>query len=529
MTHSSPAQRTAAWANRKYPDVENLNTVLVDSPSTSLRMTKKDVLDYYTTPEVQRNLLPQLRQKDLIALVARDPNNPIIRRYRRRKEPVRISDKKDLDWYAKRRYVEFHPTLKSKSKELWVDLDAGKNVGIDEIKPAVKDVQKAVSKIPNIKKTDITFSGGRGFHVRGELNKEQRTSSLEKVIKRVMARLARRNKRYTTRPPKTNEIRLDTSTFHERGSIRAPFSLNQKTGLVSVPVKNNHLKSFDPIAHANPWAVIAELRRKKKTSREFAPGIPENRAIKSLPSFKQPKSWIMSVQEHDAKKAGKHYDLRLVDPWSDYAHSWAIPKSKLPRAGEKPVLAIQTPTHTSNYALTFGAKKPEHIAKGYGAGTVQIKHKEPVQLTSSPDFIKFKRQKGRGQEENFVLFRTKGDSWLLRNVTKSGTVKEAVMSSLYWNGFEETLQKLGMSNEVRAAIKQRGQSENMQQSLETEDQGLPSAALAKQLQKLPVPEIVHKNKGQDSVENRLNRSVSWGPKQEISHEVATGPSPIMGI
>ena len=78
---------------------------------------------------------------------------------------------------------------------------------------------------------------------------------------------------------------------------------------------------------------------------EFAPGIPSSKQIHSIPRVhhEKPEVWHISTQIHDADVAGRHLDLRLVDP-NGLAHSWAVPAAKLPGPGEK-VLAIQQPTH----------------------------------------------------------------------------------------------------------------------------------------------------------------------------------------
>lgn len=524
MPYSSPAQRAAVWANRKYQDVENLDAVVIDSPSTGIRMTKKDVLDYYSTPEVRRRLFREIKDKDLITVLNREPNVPIVKRYRKKDEPIRVPTGKDIDWYTSRRYTEFHPTIGKTTDHVWVDIDAGKDVGIEEVKPAVRAVQRELQKVPGIQKIDVAFSGGTGFYVRGQLNAERDTNVLERTIKRIMGRLARRDNPYTVQPPKQDQIRLDVSTFHDQGSIRAPYSLNSETGLVSVPVRDNELKRFDPATHANPLEVITKLRTKKKP-KEFAPGIPAGKPVEKIPTFRQPKSWMLAVQEHKAERAGKHYDLRLVDPWTGHAHSWALPKAKLPSSKEN-VLAIQTPTHSADYALSFGSSGPQSILKGYGKGTVEIKHKEPVQVTSaSPDKVKFKRRVG-GTEEDYVLFRTKDDAWLLRNVT---AMKKTAFqkTSTFWEGFDAVLQKLGASKEVRSRLKQKRLSTSeSQQPMDNSDQGLPASELAQMLSTLDIPERSGVDKGEDNVENRLNKPTVWGPKEEISHETATGPSPI---
>lgn len=155
-----------------------------------------------------------------------------------------------------------------------------------------------------------------------------------------------------------------------------------------------------------------------KTAAEFAPGIPKGKPISRLPSIKPEtmNRWTLAVQDHEAARAGKHFDLRLVDPDAGKAHSWAIPKAKLPTPGEK-LLAIQTFTHTPEYALHFGDKKPEIIEEGYGKGRVRMAVKAPVDIIeANNDRVRFNLYEGK-QNNEYVLRRTRENKWLLQNVT----------------------------------------------------------------------------------------------------------------
>jgi hypothetical protein len=163
----------------------------------------------------------------------------------------------------------------------------------------------------------------------------------------------------------------------------------------------------------------AALQRK-----EWAPGIPLSKPIERLPaiSSKTLNRWTLAVQEHETGRRNAqgqyqrlHADLRLVD--GTKAHSWAIPKARLPLPGEK-LLAVQTFTHTPEYALHFGENKPEMIGKGnYGAGRVRMVVKEPTDIIeASNDRVRFNVYQGKNISE-YLLRRTHDDKWLLHNVT----------------------------------------------------------------------------------------------------------------
>lgn len=175
-----------------------------------------------------------------------------------------------------------------------------------------------------------------------------------------------------------------------------------------------------PLHTAGSLAALAELGFFKTAQGkvEFAPGIPKSKPIARLPAItsKTLNRWVLAVQEHEAERAGKHYDLRLVDPDSGKAHSWAIPKAKLPSPGER-LLAIQTFTHTPEYALHFGEKKPQTIGQGYGKGRVWMALKEPTDIIeSSNDHVRFNVYQGKDINE-YLLRRTHDNKWLLQNTT----------------------------------------------------------------------------------------------------------------
>jgi len=148
----------------------------------------------------------------------------------------------------------------------------------------------------------------------------------------------------------------------------------------------------------------------KRAAAEFAPGIPPEREIATIPTIKN-KAWEMSVQLHKADRAGRHYDLRLVDPATGNAHSWAVPKARFPTRQDRFLLAVQQPTHTADYALGFEGDIP---AGTYGSGSVKIKTRGPVDvIQANADKIHFKRENG----QDYVLFRTKDNQWGFKKKT----------------------------------------------------------------------------------------------------------------
>jgi hypothetical protein len=135
-------------------------------------------------------------------------------------------------------------------------------------------------------------------------------------------------------------------------------------------------------------------------------GIPEKGKIHPVRTSKD-EDWEFVIHDHDAKQAGRHFDVRLGDPKTGHAHSWAM--RYLPKPGEKR-LAVAQSTHTIPYMDWSGT-----IEHGYGAGDVAIHKRGQVKvLSSSPMKISFQTAQG----EVYSMVKTKsqdGKAWLMVN------------------------------------------------------------------------------------------------------------------
>jgi len=495
------------------------------APEKGPALSKLDVFRYYNNPTVQKNILRQIRDNDFIGIQSLAPDRHVLRRNFKPDENFKVTqnrknpeNKHDLAWFTERRFSEFHPTIGAKTKMVWVDLDPGKNKSYKDIVPYIPEVNKIVAKLPGVKKTEVAYSGGRGFYVKGLLDKPKDTVSLRKKLREALVPLAKEHKGLLTlRPPEKNQIRLDLTTLNNQGAIRALYSLNRETGRMSVPVRIKDLYTFDPKKDANPRAYMTDALP-KRASVEFAPGIPADKVTHPIPDVTN-KKWLLSVQEHNAARAGKHWDLRLVDPKTHQAHSWAIPKSAFPEPGAKPLLAIRTPTHTSRYALTFGEYKPKEIKKGYGKGSVFIKMKEPINILKADDkHVRF--SKG---DQQYLLFNSKGNSWLFRNVTN----KEPSMNkAAFICGYHSMMQKLGMDSYRLPA---EPNAPDALEPIQNAQESAPISELTGLLNQLPeADEYKFKPQVLNGVEGRLNRPANWAVPEQLPYELSKGPSPIIG-
>lgn len=154
---------------------------------------------------------------------------------------------------------------------------------------------------------------------------------------------------------------------------------------------------------------------------EFAPGIPIHRT-KEVPRISEPQEWRMAIQKHDAKRAGTHYDLRIVDDKTGKAYSWAV--RNLPKfPGDKSLAKLQ-PTHTAAYSTWSG-----NIPEGYGAGNVQLFSQDKIEvLKADLEHITFNVYKSTGDTERYALINTGDDNWLFTNTTPTRTSRPYIPS-----------------------------------------------------------------------------------------------------
>lgn len=144
---------------------------------------------------------------------------------------------------------------------------------------------------------------------------------------------------------------------------------------------------------------------------EYAPGIPTEKTVHTFPKVEKPRTFEFGLHEHHAERAGKHFDLRLGDPATGYAHSWAM--RYWPKPGEVR-LAVQQPTHTLEYMDFEGT-----IKDGYGKGKVDLARRDKTEIvSSSKGHVRFNLYSGKGVEEYLLRHTSRdGDDWMLHNVT----------------------------------------------------------------------------------------------------------------
>lgn len=113
----------------------------------------------------------------------------------------------------------------------------------------------------------------------------------------------------------------------------------------------------------------------------------------------------LAIQEHDADRAGKHFDVRLIIGKSNKAVSFATRKG-LPTDVGAPRLLIRQPDHTAEYATWSG-----DIPKGeYGAGHVAVVAHVPAVARSYGNKIDLTVSKGP-LKGRYSILKQGGNHW----------------------------------------------------------------------------------------------------------------------
>jgi len=373
-------------------------------------LSKQSIYNFYDQPNIKKSLLEQFKDKDIFVVIKTDGEI-----YKRKNENIniRIENDEQFEAFNTGRTVEFHITLGQESNFLFVDLDPGESFSDDELKQIVVEVNDTISHLPDVVRTEVRFSGGRGYHIFGHLSKPIDVDKGRELMKATLQEYIDKSKRTNlslgiTRDP--NSMRLDVSTFKRTGSLRALYSLHKDTGLVCVSVKD--LKTFDKNQAKIDMIKISNKLRLEKISK-FTGG-------------------IFVAHSHKALRAGLHTDLRLEWPTGsveeyqkkredtpeptqtkskNVLRSWVIRKGVPEEPGVKN-LAVEVEAHPIEYATFVG-----EIPKGeYGAGTVDIYDKGTYDLIEATDrkiIVDFHGKKIQGRynmikiDKNWIIMKAK--------------------------------------------------------------------------------------------------------------------------
>lgn len=250
--------------------------VLISRPGK--KMARKQIRDYYVRNEDK--IWPFLKGQT-VAIIFAPKRNVFIRR---RKAPdgtyikltklKGIDDPRSFEYWVNRRVIEFHPVLTTKTTPiLWLDLDMHKTKGKDARKKVLAKMKRAVPKIKEafaqmgVKDVHVYTSGTEGgIHMSGNLPSRRNVDTTRKKFRAVLDEMFDGDKVFTTGIDKPGQIRLDTTTFHQLGSLRAPYSLTVH-GTAKKPIGRRKNPSKPPLKYAR---LIALHRRAEARGRRMS-------------------------------------------------------------------------------------------------------------------------------------------------------------------------------------------------------------------------------------------------------------------
>ena len=136
------------------------------------------------------------------------------------------------------------------------------------------------------------------------------------------------------------------------------------------------------------------------------------------------------IHQHNAIRAGKHYDLRIKYKNKNALASFALPKAKFPSVGER-LLVVRTPDHGVSW---LGPHAP--IPEGnYGAGTFDVVQSGDMMVYGWSNKLITFSIKGKKINGKFTIVKTNygkkrgrgmsGDYWLL--IRNKDTLAESII------------------------------------------------------------------------------------------------------
>jgi len=215
--------------------------VLIDGAGGSF--TRGQILKYYQ--KHASRMMPWLRQHHALLLIGLNEDDYVIKRNHAGSQ-IFIEKEKGIDYpqsfeyWIYRRAVAFHMTIGPTTNRGWVDVDihssdaAQQKKLFNQAKKMIPTISKALKKISPA--TISTWkSGGTGIHIMAMYNKKLNTDQLRRELKSNLDQIIQDDNVVTGRA-QLGQIRLDTSTLTNQGSIRCPWSLSLD-GFAKIPLK----------------------------------------------------------------------------------------------------------------------------------------------------------------------------------------------------------------------------------------------------------------------------------------------------
>lgn len=213
------------------------------------KLTRKQILDYYKRNE--KKIWPFLDGQTVMVILAVKRNEFVRRRHGADNRFIKLTKLKGIDdpnsfeYWIHRRVVEFHPTLTSKTTPiLWLDLDMHTTKGDKARKKLITKMKREIPKLKKVfremgvRRVHVYSSGTTGgIHLEGDLEHPKGVDALRRRFTKRLAEVFEDDDTFTTGLAKSGQIRLDTTTLHKLGSLRAPYSMTVM-GAVKKPINS---------------------------------------------------------------------------------------------------------------------------------------------------------------------------------------------------------------------------------------------------------------------------------------------------
>ena len=165
--------------------------------------------------------------------------------------------------------------------------------------------------------------------------------------------------------------------------------------------KQNMLKEMRTVI---PFIIYDKVIDESIAKRDLPKGHIDETAYVSTQDITTPIETHYSLGEHQAKRAGKHYDLRIA--LGDKAWSWSL--RDMPKDKKKMTLAVLQPPHSIQYMKWEGI-----IPEGYGAGDVKINDARKIDITRWGERQKTFRVLSGPYKGHYNLIHWTGRMWLM--------------------------------------------------------------------------------------------------------------------
>jgi hypothetical protein len=233
-----------AFINRTADYPKHPDTVVIskkDRVTSGPEYHEKDVYDYYEG--VKSKMMPELKGRNLFVRLKTDTGYIYVRHpFTGDSEFIRISNDKQFQEYNNGRIIELHVTMPAQCPYYIIDFDA-----VGDWKKTLKitgEIADGLKNLTEVKSVDIRYSGKRGFHILGWLEKPTPIDKAREDLKVWLKEtFGDRDDVVVGESPSGKKGALGVSPMKLNGGQVALWSL-RVTGLCCVEVPRASLMSF---------------------------------------------------------------------------------------------------------------------------------------------------------------------------------------------------------------------------------------------------------------------------------------------